>query len=84
MIEANVVYRTIEDQDGNVTTFDVTWDHIRSARNIALEQTDWWVFRGSMTDAQAAYRTFLRDMPANYSSANDAADAWRAYDVSAL
>ena len=68
-----------------VTYMDVTWQLVRAAREKELQETDWWAMSDrTMTDAQKNYRTFLRDMPANYSSANDAADAWAAYDITGL
>ena len=68
-----------------VTYMDVTWVSVRAAREKELQETDWWAMSDrTMTDAQKNYRTFLRDMPANYSSANDAADAWAAYDIAGL
>jgi len=39
---------------------------IKILRQQFLEQTDWWVLRGNMTDAQTQYRQKLRDIPANY------------------
>lgn len=73
-LEATVAYR------------DVEWHMVRYARTRELEDTDWWVLRGNMTDAQAAYRQFLRDLPQNYAEAgaNAACDAWEAYDISGL
>ncbi len=44
---------------------DRAWAALRDKRNRLLTQTDWWVLRGSPTDAQTAYRTALRDLPAN-------------------
>ena len=38
---------------------------LRRERDEKLDDTDWWVMRGSMTDAQTAYRQALRDLPAN-------------------
>ncbi len=38
---------------------------LRRKRNRLLANTDWWVLRGSPTDAQTAYRQALRDLPAN-------------------
>jgi hypothetical protein len=38
---------------------------LREKRNSLLHDTDWWVLRGSVTEEQAAYRTTLRDLPAN-------------------
>ncbi len=44
---------------------DRAWAALRNKRNRLLGDTDWWVSRGSITDAQTAYRTALRDLPAN-------------------
>ena len=33
-----------------------------------LQETDWWVLRGNMTDAQTQYRQKLRDIPTDYNS----------------
>ena len=41
---------------------------IREIRFKKLEETDWWVLRGNMTDAQTQYRQKLRDIPADYDS----------------
>ena len=38
---------------------------LREKRNILLHDTDWWVLRGSITEAQTTYRQALRDLPAN-------------------
>jgi len=82
MSVANRLTRLSIDQEGTVTYFDVTWEMIRFARDESLKATDWWAMSDrTMTDAQKNYRTFLRDMPSNYSTANDAADAWSAYDI---
>tara|TARA_R110000824_G_C15016684_1_gene657950 strand:- start:20 stop:298 length:279 start_codon:yes stop_codon:yes gene_type:complete len=40
-------------------------DALRMKRNQLLADTDWWILRGSPTDAQTAYRKALRDLPAN-------------------
>ena len=39
-------------------------DALRMKRNQLLADTDWWILRGSPTDAQTAYRKALRDLPA--------------------
>jgi len=44
---------------------------LRRERDEKLDDTDWWVMRGSMTDAQAAYRQALRDLPANTADPTD-------------
>ena len=39
---------------------------IKEMRLDFLKETDWWVLRGNMTDAQTQYRQKLRDIPADY------------------
>ena len=39
---------------------------IKQTRLDFLKETDWWVLRGNMTDAQTQYRQKLRDIPADY------------------
>ena len=41
---------------------------IKSLRLEKLKETDWWVLRGNMTDAQTQYRQKLRDIPTDYDS----------------
>ena len=41
---------------------------IKEIRETKLKETDWWVLRGNMTDAQTQYRQKLRDIPADYDS----------------
>jgi hypothetical protein len=41
---------------------------IRKNRNKKLQETDWWVLRGDITDEQKLYRKNLRDIPTNYDS----------------
>ena len=41
-------------------------NRIKEIRAGKLKQTDWWVLRGSMTDAQAAKRQAWRDIPTNF------------------
>ena len=41
---------------------------IKRLRLEKLVETDWWVLRGNMTDAQIEYRQKLRDIPADYDS----------------
>jgi|TARA_R110001583_G_scaffold53427_1_gene164820 hypothetical protein len=38
---------------------------LRVERNKRLEETDWWVIRGNVTEAQLNYRQLLRDLPEN-------------------
>ena len=82
MTASNRVTRLSIDQEGNVTYYDVSWETIRSARNESLRATDWWALKDlTLSAARKAYRAFLRDMPSTYSTANEAADAWSAYEI---
>ncbi len=76
-----VVHRQ-ETYDGKTTKFDVTWDDIRYNRDRELERTDFWALKDMvMSQAKKDYRKFLRDMPSTYETANDASDAWSAYEI---
>ena len=44
---------------------------LRVERNKRLEETDWWIIRGNVTEAQLNYRQLLRDLPANTADANN-------------
>ena len=58
------------------------WSIIRTARDLELKDTDWWACKDvTMSQAKKDYRTFLRDLPQNYSTADEAADAWSAYEI---
>ena len=62
--------------------FEVSWDELRSKRNAELVRTDPWALTDrTMSQAQTDYRTFLRDLPGDHDSANEAADAWAAYEI---
>lgn len=73
------------DHEGNIisqTQTDVNWVTLRILRNQELQNTDWWAVKDlTMSQAKKDYRIFLRDLPQNYESANDAADAWAAYEI---
>ena len=60
---------------------DFTWSVIRNERQGVLESSD-YMFMSDQNPSQEwiDYRQFLRDLPQNYDTANDAADAWAAYD----
>jgi hypothetical protein len=38
---------------------------LRQQRDQLLNNTDWWVLRGSISESQTTYRQQLRDLPAN-------------------
>ncbi len=57
---------------------EVTWDALRSWRNGELIESD-WRFTSDQTPSQEwiDYRSFLRDLPQNYETANE---AWTAFE----
>jgi len=61
---------------------DFTWDEVRAERNKDLAESDWRAVKDRvLPNLWKDYRTFLRDLPQNFDSANEAADAWAAYDI---
>ncbi|MEK9806183.1 MAG: phage tail assembly chaperone [Euryarchaeota archaeon] len=75
---------TIFDGETVVETkvFDVNWNQVRNARDSELLNSD-WRFMSDQSPSQEwiDYRQFLRDLPQNYDSPNEAADAWAAYVI---
>ena len=45
-------------------------NEIKMIRLQKLKETDWWVLRGNMTEAQSNYRQTLRNIPQDYSEAD--------------
>ncbi len=43
-------------------------NEIKEIRLEKLQETDWWVLRGDITDEQKLYRKNLRDIPSNFST----------------
>ncbi len=59
------------------TQIDVTWEQVRAERDRELSQTDWRAVKDrTMSQAWKDYRTSLRDLPQDFTEANDAADNW--------
>tara|TARA_R100000734_G_C3302665_1_gene93213 strand:+ start:881 stop:1147 length:267 start_codon:yes stop_codon:yes gene_type:complete len=82
---ATTITSTDENGETTVTDYGVDWDMIRWERNQELNDTDWWaVADRTMSDAERNYRTFLRNLPQNYSTPEEAQTAWLAYDVTGL
>ena len=65
-----------------VIEYDITWDELRVKRDAELVRTDPWALTDrTMSQEQFDYREFLRDLPGDNDSANEAADAWAAYEI---
>ena len=78
----NRIYTEFIDGVEHQHEIDYSWAFIRSLRNEELAATDWWGVKDLiMSQAKKDYRIFLRDLPQNYENANDAADAWDAYEI---
>ena len=57
-----------------------TWAEVRSRRDGALVDTDIWALKDvTMTQARKDYRKFLRDLPQNFETPDDAIYAWNGY-----
>lgn len=64
---------------------DVKWIDVRNYRNNELNLTDWWAVKDlTMSQEKKDYRIFLRDITDNYTTANEAWDAWVAYPLENL
>ena len=71
-----------DDRADVVHTRDISWSELRQARNAELVRTDPWALKDrTMSQEKKDYRTFLRDLPGNHDSANEAVDAWVAFEI---
>ena len=76
--------RTYYNGETIISTVEInySWDQVRQFRDAELVRTDFWALKDlTMSQVKKDYRIFLRDLPQNYESANDAADAWNEYDI---
>jgi len=74
------MYKIIDGKQIEMTSEEITahnsWSEtdaqklkkIKEKRADKLQETDWWVLRGNMTDEQKNYRQKLRDIPKDYNS----------------
>ena len=72
------------DYQGNLiesSLVTLSWYELRRERDKELGESD-WRFMSDQSPSQQwiDYRQFLRDLPQNHESANDAADAWNEYE----
>jgi len=74
-----VLRHLTEEEAKEKATKEAEWNNTASSRKLAeikqirlqkLQETDWWVLRGTMTDAQKDFRQNLRDIPANHTNEN--------------
>ena len=76
------VFQNIDGEQVLIDTIDLDWEYVRQRRDAELKNTDWWAVKDLvMSQAKKDYRIFLRDLPQNFESANEAADAWAAYNM---
>jgi len=64
------------------TFIDYTWDQVKEIREEHLTKCD-WRFMSDQTPSQEwiDYRQFLRDLPQQFTEANEACDAWNEYAI---
>ena len=61
---------------------DIEWGILKFSRSEYLTACDHFALQDrEMSQEIADYRQFLRDLPQNFATANDALDAWTAYNV---
>ena len=64
------------------TFIDYTWDQVKEIREEHLTKCDWRFMSDQLPSQEwIDYRQFLRDLPQNFTEANDAADAWNEYEI---
>lgn len=73
---ADVVAKTVtfDQASYNARCSKKAFAELRRERDRKLDATDWWVTRGSITEAQTNYRQALRDLPGN--TADPANPTW--------
>ena len=74
---------TLHNADGTKTTTQGTidWEEIKQWRSLVLKDCDWWGLKDlTMSQKKKDYRQFLRDLPQNFSDADEAYAAIMAYD----
>jgi len=82
MMERTVVKCSADGSIISIHEEEVTWIQVRRERDAALEESDWRAVKDRvLPNSWKDFRTFLRNLPQNFDSANDAADAWAAYDI---
>ena len=75
------MYRNTRHYDGETlieeTFRDVTWEDVRFNRDKALADSDWTAVKDrTMSQAWKDFRQALRDLPQDFTEANDAVDNW--------
>jgi len=69
---------TIEEEG----VFPVDWIDVREHRDRELKETDFWASKDlTMSQSKKDYRKFLRDLPSNYPTPQEAIEAWLAYEI---
>ena len=63
--EAEITARKAEEAEATNATSKLK--KIKEIRLQKLKDTDWWVLRGNMSEAQTNYRQSMRDIPQDYS-----------------
>ena len=65
--ERNLTEEELNNRPPSISLVDAKFKNIIEMRNKELQDTDWWVLRGNITDAQLEYRQNLRNIPQDYS-----------------
>ena len=62
--------RDLEEQQWSDNKSQRQLEKIKLLRKEFLVETDWWVLRGNMSEAQTNYRQNMRDIPQDYSESD--------------
>ena len=68
LTEEEKTARQSEIDDFNSKSLERKLARIKEIRLEKLQETDWWVLRGDITDEQKLYRKNLRDIPSKFST----------------
>jgi hypothetical protein len=75
VLDNGVIRDATADEQSEIDARNTAWNNnsvnrklglVKEIRLQKLKETDWWVLRGTMTDAQKDFRQNLRDIPANH------------------
>ena len=58
----------LRDAEWEAKSVERKLQYIKNHRLERLQQTDWWVLRGDITEEQKTWRQSLRDIPANFTT----------------
>ncbi len=74
IIDGKQIEMTAEEISAHNTWSETDAQKLQKIKDLRLDklmETDWWVLRGNMTDAQSTYRQNLRNIPQDYTTEDE-------------